>query len=320
MPDIELEKYGIHAMHGMRLKPYNNHLAEIVEKDPFLRAHVAKSYLVQAPLDHKKDSMQFEFKFDNGCDAIFTDYNGYFGTVLASRQERELFGIQMAEDDRFTHKIMGDSLLMFAISGKSRDDITRARDAVITKFPVVAPVNILPETQKTRLDELANVCEIRHAESMTEDFNPIELMGERFFVLYHIFAKSRSPELPLIIQSHRALRTRVSSHGMSEDNDIYYATLKQGEATIIMSDTLPNYDHSCLYLSTGERLDPEIFSVLTIMTMGRDRERNYDITDELLQYFADRPLIPVKAPRYFIDTEIQDLSSTLIDLETTFGE
>ena len=90
----------------------------------------------------------------------------------------------------------------------------------------------------------------------------------------------------------------------------------EGQTTLILSETLPRYDHEHLYLGNGDKLDPKVFSIFTIAAISKDREANYYYTDTMLGYFADLPLITVRAPQYFIKEEIEDLTRSLIDLET----
>jgi hypothetical protein len=317
MPDIIIEADGVHALHGMRIKPFGNHLKDVVEGDFRLLENLAESVPVVDPNYPDTTSMQFHFTFPYGSDAIFTDYNGYFINVLDGR-EKELFGIEMTDDERFSHRAMGSSLLMFSISGKTRDNIIEARDKVVSKFPGLETVTVDPEYEVTKIDELINVCRKRNG-GIVVDCEPLELRGLKYHILGTMFAKSRLCPLSGLLESEIDLRSKITSRGITSDESVYFAKLDipdlRGEVTLLVSETTPSYDHSQLFHTDGARLNPKQSSVLSVVAISEKRELVYEYSNKFISYVPEEALDYMKATQAFIAGEIEDLKETLEGLE-----
>ena len=253
MPDIIVEEKGVHALHGMRIKPFGNYLKDVVDGDFLLLENLAESVPVEDPNYPDVTSMQFHFNFPFGSDAIFTDYNGYFINILDGR-EKELFGIEMTDDQRFSHRAMGSSLLMFSICGKTRNNIIEARDKVVSKFSGLETVTVDPEYEVTKIDELINVCRKRKGETVV-DCEPLELIGLKYHILGTMFAKNRQCSLSGLLETEMDLRSKITSRGITSDGSVYYAKLdifdQRGQVTLLVSETMPSFDHSQLYHTNG---------------------------------------------------------------------
>ena len=139
-----------------------------------------------------------------------------------------------------------------------------------------------------------------------------------------MFAKSRLCPLSGLIESEIDLRSKVTSRGLIENNNVYYAKLdifdQRGQVTLLVSETMPGYDHSQLYRTNGEKFDPQQSGALSVVAISKKRELVYEYSNKFMSYVPEEALDYMKATQAFIFDEIEDLKETLIELETQEGQ